>query len=95
MDIQFVVSESHAGIPASMQMKNVMLVQGEQHAVPIQIALAINVIETTPTSVIVEILQLGNARLEVVQTVVGIRGALDTIECNFCQKMKRSTYKDV
>ena len=95
MDIQFVVSESHAGILASMQMKNVMLVQGEQHAVLIQIALAINVIETTPTSVIVEILQPDNARQEVARTVVGIRGVPVTIECKFWQKMKRAIHRDI
>ena len=94
MDIQFVVSESHVGILASLQMKNAMLVPGELHAVLIQIVLAMNAIETTPTSVIVEILQRGNARLEVARTVVGIRGVLGTIECKFCQKMKRATHRD-
>lgn len=72
-----------------------MLVQEEQHAVPIQIALAINAIVTTPASVIVEILRLGNARLEVAQTVVGIQGVLATIECKFFQKMKRATHRDI
>ena len=95
MDIQFVVSESHAGILASLQMKNAMLVPEEPHAVLIQIVLAMNAIETTPTSAIVEILQQGNARLEVAQTVVGIRGVLDIIECKFCQKMKRATHRDI
>ena len=94
MDVQFVVSESHVGILASLQMKNVMLVPEEPHAVLIQIVLAMNAIETTPTSVIVEILQQGNARPEVAQTVVGIRGVLATIECKFCQKMKRATHRD-
>jgi len=95
MDIQFAVSESHAEILASLQMKNAMLVQEEQHAVLIQIALAINAIVTTPMSVIVEILQRGNALLEVAQTAVGIRGVLGTIECNFCQKMKKATHGDI
>lgn len=95
MGIQFVVSESHAGILASLQMKNAMLGQEEQHAVLIQIALAINAIMTTPMSVIVEILQQGNVRLEVARTVVGIRGVLATIECNFCQKMKKATRRDI
>ena len=76
-------------------MKNAMLGQEEQHAVLIQIALAINAIMTTPMSVIVEILQQGNVRLEVARTVVGIRGVLATIECNFCQKMKKATRRDI
>ena len=43
------------GILASLQMKNLT-----EEAVLIQIVLAMNAIETTPTSVIVEILQRGN-----------------------------------
>ena len=79
-------TESHVGILASLQMKNVMLVPEEPHAVLIQIVLAMNAIETTPTSVIVEILQRGNARLEVARTVVGSEVFSAQLSVNFARK---------
>ena len=93
MDIQFVIGKP-CGDTCIAANEECHVGSEEPHAVLIQIVLAMNAIETTPTSVIVEILQRGNARLEVARTVVGIRGVLGTIECKFCQKMKRATHRD-
>ena len=70
-------------------MKNVMLVPEEPHAVLIQIVLAMNAIETTPTSVIVE-LAAGQCSTEVVELLLGSR-CFGTIECKFTENEEQLT----